>query len=78
LERGREKIGATILQGNAKNYTPGQHVLYIILDRASHIVRIKFINGDLFTLRYYDDIANFTVNPIGDGEVAIKKYRGGI
>jgi len=50
-------------------------VKYTILDRASHKVEIKFINGDLFTLRYQDDIANFTVNPIGDGEVRIRKIR---
>ena len=62
-------------QGNVRDYVPGQHVKYTILERASHVVRIKFINGDLFTLRYYDDIANFTVNPIGDGEVMIKKLR---
>jgi len=64
-----------MLQGNVKDYAPGQCVLYTILDRASHKVEIKFINGDLFTLRYQDDIANFTVNPIGDGEVRIRKIR---
>ena len=75
MERGREKIGGNILQGNVKDYAPGQYVKYTILDRVSHKVEIKFINGDLFTLRYDDDIANFTVNPIGDGEVKIKKLR---
>jgi len=64
-----------MLQGKVKDYTPGQCVLYTILGMASHVVKIKSINGDLFTLRYDDDIANFTVNSIGDGEVTIKKLR---
>ena len=64
-----------MLQGKVKDYTPGQCVLYTILGMASHVVKIKSINGDLFTLRYDDDIANFTVNPIGDGEVAIKNIK---
>jgi len=62
-----------MLQGKVKDYTPGQCVLYTILGKASHVVKIKSINGDLFTLRYEDGIANFTVNPIGDGEVRIEK-----
>ena len=64
-----------MLQGKVEDYTPGQCVQYTILGTVSHVVKIKSINGDLFTLRYEDGIANFTVNPIGDGEVRIERLR---